>query len=195
MNEQQLKDELKSLINETTSVLGGTDQTYIQFLQLMNSANRFSMPNRLFEGQMVFFKYQPVSESFISRDTYYDRFPLVIITRVYRGGFEGINLHFLEKTERKFLFDGMMKQLPVIKAGQPWRNRILVDYDRLKNRRQLKFFRPCYRRYLWKGMKRRPGLVPFELWEDMVMANAYRMINSSPEKVHLESHRAAIRNT
>jgi hypothetical protein len=88
------------------------------------------MPNRLFQGQIIFFKYKPQSESFISRDTYYDQYPLVLITDVYRGGFEGVNLHFVDMDNRKFLFDAIMRGLPTIKAGEVWRTRLLVDYDR-----------------------------------------------------------------
>lgn len=193
MNESQLKTELQELLNETTSILGGTDQTYIQFLQLLNKAGKFSMPNRLFQGQMVFFKYAPQSESFISRNTYYDQYPLVLITDVYRGGFEGVNLHFVDTANRKFLFDAIMRGLPTIKAGETWRTRLMVDYDRLDARRQFKFFRPCYRRYSWKGMRRRPVVVPFDLWEEMVMSNSSRMKNARPVTVYRNTYQQIVK--
>jgi hypothetical protein len=193
MTEDELKADLQALLEETTSILGGTDQTYIQFLQLLNRAQKFSMPSRLFQGQMVFFKYTPMSESFISRNTYYDQYPLVLITGVYRGGFEGVNLHFVDPVKRKFLFDSIMRGLPTLKANETWRTRLMVDYDRLDARRQFKYFRPCYRRYLWKGMKRRPVVVPFELWEDMVMGNTERMKNARPVTVYRETHKQIVK--
>lgn len=188
MTESEIKADLQALLDETTTMLGGTDQTYIQFLKMLNKAGKFSMPNRLFQGQMVFFKYEPISESFLARDTYYDRYPLVLITNVYRGGFEGVNVHFLDPVHRKFLFDALMRGLPTIKANERWRNRLLVDYDRLDARRQFKFFRPCYRRYLWKGMRRRPVVVPFELWEEMVMSNTLRMEAARPVTVYRKTY-------
>ena len=188
-----LSQELQVLLEETTAALGATDQTYIQFLKLMQDNSRLSIPSRLFQGQMIFFKYDPVSQSFISRNTYYDRFPLVLITDVYRGGFEGINLHFIHPDYRKFLFDTIMRYLPVVKASVEWRNRVLVDYDRLKARRQFKFFRPCYRRYSWKGMMRRPVIVPFDLWEQMVEGNTFRFVNAKPVTVHRDSKEQVIK--
>lgn len=193
MTEDQMKADLQELLNETTSMLGGTDQTYIQFLKMLNKAGKLSIPSRLFQGQMVFFKYSPVSESFLARDTYYDRYPLVLITEVYRGGFEGVNVHFLDPVHRRFLFDAIMRGLPTIKASETWRTRLIVDYDRLDARRQFKFFRPCYRRYLWKGMRRRPVVVPFELWEEMVMSNSSRMDQARPVTVYRNTYRQVVK--
>lgn len=193
MTEDEMKADLQELLNETTSMLGGTDQTYIQFLKMLNKAGKLSIPSRLFQGQMVFFKYSPVSESFLARDTYYDRYPLVLVTDVYKGGFEGVNVHFLDPVHRRFLFDAIMRGLPTIKAGQTWRTRLMVDYDRLDARRQFKFFRPCYRRYLWKGMRRRPVVVPFELWEEMVMSNSSRMDQARPVTVYRNTYRQVVK--
>lgn len=193
MNADEMKQELAALLEETTSVLGATDQTYIQFLKMANNAGRLSIPTRLFVGQMIFFKYKPQSESFILRNTYYDRYPLVLITEVYTGGFSGINVHYLDPIRRNMLFDVIMRNLPTIKMGEEWRTRLRVDYDRLSARRQFKFFKPCYKRYLWKGMKRRPVVVPFELWEDMVASSTMRFEKAKPITVFRESYKAVIK--
>lgn len=193
MSPEELKQELRELLEETTSVMGGTDQTYIQFLKLVNEAGKLSVPNRLFQGQLVFFKYKPLGESYILRNTYYDRYPLVLITEISKGGFSGVNLHYLDPIRRRFLFDVIMRGLPTIQASQEWRTRIRVDYDRLEARRQFKFFRPCYKRYLWKGMKRRPVVVPFELWEDMVNSNTMRIEHAKPIKVFRDSYKKVVK--
>jgi len=188
-----MSSDLKQILEETTVALGATDETFISFLQYVNKEGKFSMPSRLFQGQLVFFKYKPKSESFISRNTYYDQFPLVLITDVYRGGFEGINVHFIDSFHRQFLFDSIMRNLPVIKAGEEWRNRMKIDYDRLQARRMFKFFRPCYRKYVWKGMIRRPALVPFDCWEEMVMANTFKFVGARPVTVFRESRNQVLR--
>jgi hypothetical protein len=193
IDEQKQKTDLQELLKETTVALGGTDQTYIQFVQMLNDYDQLSIPNRLLPGCLVFFKYKPISESFISRNTYYDSFPLVLITDVYRGGFEGVNLHFIAPQYRKALFDAVMRGLPTIKANEEWRTRLRVDYDRLEARRIFKYYKPCYRRYLWKGMKRRPALVPFQLWEDMVNGNSYKFVGAKPVTVYRDSRNAVIR--
>ena len=193
MTEDEMKADLQALLEETTTALGATDQTYIEFVRMLQKSGQLSIPNRLFDGQMVFFKYKPVSESFISRNTYYDTFPLVLITDVYRGGFEGVNLHFIAPDFRKFLFDSVMRGLPTVKANDEWRTRLRVDYDRLNARRQFKYFKPCYRRYLWRGMKRRPAVVPFGLWEDMVASNTSRFSGAKPVTVYRDSRSQVLR--
>jgi hypothetical protein len=193
MNTDEIKQDLQSLIEETTAAIGGTEQTYIGFVRLMQKAQQLSIPNRLMPGQMVFFKYRPISESFISRNTYYDRFPLVLITDVYRGGFDGVNVHFVDEVNRKFLFDSIMRELPTIKAAEEWRTRLMVNYDRLAAKRKFIYFKPCYRKYKWKGMERRPAIVPFELWEDMVASNTSRFITAKQTTVYTESRRKVLK--
>jgi hypothetical protein len=187
------KIELEELLEETTIALGGTDQTYVQFLKMLSKQDQLLIPNRLMPGLLVFFKYKPISESFIAKDTYYDSYPLVMITDVYKGGFEGINLHFLSPQYRNALFDTIMRGLPTIKANEEWKTRLKIDYDRLDARRIFKYYRPCYRKYLWKGMKKRPVIVPFHLWEDMVNGNTQKFVGARPVTVYRDSRNAVIR--
>lgn len=193
MTPDQMKQELALLLEETTAVLGGTDQTYIRFLQMVNAAGKFSMPNRLFQGQLVFFKYKPQSEAFIKSNKYYDKYPLVLVTEVYRGGFEGVNVHYLDPVHRLAMFDVIMRKLPTISASEEWRTRLRVDYDRLKARRQFKFFKPCYKKYLWSGMKRRPVVVPYGIWEEMMGANISRFEKARPATVFRNSYKSVIK--
>lgn len=193
MNPEILKRELQELLEETTTILGGTDQTYIEFLKLMNSARKLSVPTRVIQGQLVFFKYKPQNETFKDRNTYYDKYPLVLITETRRGGFSGINVHYIDPIHRQFLFDVIMRGLPAIRASEKWRTRLIVNYDRLKAQRKFKFFRPCYRAYTWKGMQRRPVVIPFELWEDMVSSNTMRIEKARPVTVFRDSYKAVIK--
>jgi len=190
---QSPAEQLNVLIEETTNALGGTDQTYIKTISFLNKQQKLSMPSRLMRGQMVFFKYKPVSESFISRNKYYDAYPLVLLTDVYRGGFEGINLHYIEGDERTFLFENIMRSMPVMRGNEEWRNRISLSYDKLNASRKFKFFRPCYKRYLWEGLVRRPVVIPFEYWETMMKAETSRFAKSKPVTVHRDSKISVIR--
>lgn len=193
MTDDELKQAVQILLQETTVALGGTEQTYVRFLQAVNSAGKLSTPIRLFQGQLVFFKYKPQSTPYVMGNKYYDKYPLVLITDVYRGGFEGVNVHYLDPIRRSMLFDVLMRQLPLIRASEEWRNRLRVNYDRLNARRQLKFFKPCYKKYLWKGIKRRPVVVPFELWEDMINSNTMKFEKAKPVKIFRESYTEAIK--
>lgn len=53
------KSDLQELLNETTVALGGTDQTYIQFVKMLNDYDQLSIPNRLMAGYLVFSNTSP----------------------------------------------------------------------------------------------------------------------------------------
>jgi len=189
MTPDEIKKDLQALIEETTAAIGGTEQTYIKFLQLLQKTGQLSVPTRLINGQMVFFKYKPT----ILKNTYYDRFPLVLITNVYRGGFDGVNVHFIDEKFRMFLFDAIMREIPTIKTSEEWKTRLMINYNILLAKKKLRYFKPCYRRYRWKGTERRPVVVPFNLWEDMVASNTSRFVNAKQTTVYLKSRRKILK--
>lgn len=186
-------EELTALIEETANALGATDQTYIRILRLLQNSKKLSMPSRIMPGQMIFFKYKPVSESFTRQNKYYDAYPLVLVTEVYRGGFEGVNLHYIGPERRMFLFENMMKSMNKLKAMDEWRTRLSVTYDKLDASRKFKFFKPCYKRYLWEGMKRRPVVIPFQFWEEMVKHETSRFVKAKPATVRRDSIKSVIK--
>ena len=188
-----IRQQIQQVLEETTFALGATDQTYIGLLQKLNEEDMFMLPNRLMQGQLVFFKYKPQSILYETTNTYYDKYPLVLITETGRGWFEWVNLHFVHPMFREMLFDSLMRTLPIIRANEQWKNRLKVDYDRLKARRAFKHFRPCYRRYLWKSTKRRPVLIPFEAWEDMINGRTFRFVNARPTTVYRKSKQQVLR--
>lgn len=160
--------ELKSLLEETVAGLGGTDQSYIQLLKYLNSIRELRIPSRFMVGQMVFFKYKPQDDKFLRSAKAYDVFPLVVITKVYKDGFEGLNLHYISQKWRRLLFDAMETKLPMKRAGDDSVTRLGVSYSVLDGSRKFAFFKPCYRRYVIEGLRKRPILIPSDFWDVLV---------------------------
>lgn len=160
--------ELKSLLEETVAGLGGTDQSYVQLLKYLNTIGELRIPSRLMVGQMVFFKYKPQDDRFLNSSKAYDVFPLVVITKVHNDGFEGLNLHYISQKWRRLLFDAMETKLPVKRAGDESSTRLGVSYSVLDGPRKFAFFKPCYRRYVIGGLRRRPIVIPSEFWDVLV---------------------------
>jgi hypothetical protein len=167
-NPQQKADELKTLLEETVTGLGGSNQSYTQLLKYLAHLKVLHTPNVFLPGQIVFFKYKPQNEKFLNSYSPYDMFPLVIITEVHTDGFEGINLHFLSAKWRRQLFDAIVKFLPQKKSGDPSFVRLGANYERMLSPRKFKFFKPCYRRYLKSGFRKRPILIPAEFRDVLV---------------------------
>ena len=167
-----MNDELEKILEDTTSELGGTDQSYVGLLRFFQSNKTLLVPPRLLPGQLVFFTYKPISESFRKRGGHYDSYPLVVVTKSGRDGFEGVNLHFLSPKWREFLFAQMMENLATIpnKEREDWRTRFVLKENTLPSSARFKLYKPCFRRYLWEGVKRRPVIIPFDFWSDIVQA-------------------------
>lgn len=105
-------------------------------------------------GIMNLYYYNPKTEETLP---YYDRFPLVIPIQRVKGGFVGINFHYLDLPLRAKLFE---KMLPMSKE-----NRILGWRAVSK----LKQVRPCVKRYLInhvesKFLKITEEEMPIALW-------------------------------
>ena len=160
--------ELKELLEETVAGLGGTDQSYIQLLKYLNNIGELKTPTRLMVGQIIFFKYKPTDERFLNSSKAYDVFPLVIVTKVRKDGFEGLNLHYISQKWRRQLFDAIETSMPMRKSANKSMTRLGISYERLDGPRKFKFFRPCYRRYVVEGLRKRPIQIPMEFWDVLI---------------------------
>lgn len=165
---QEQSEELRELLQETVTGLGGTDSSYIQLLRYMSSEGELKMPKRVMAGQMLFFKYKPQDNRFLGSEQPYDVFPLVIVTKAHRDGFEGLNLHYLAAGWRRKLFNAIEHSLPLRKSGDASLTRLGVSYDRLDGSRKFAFYKPCYRRYVRRGFRKLPIQIPFDFWDVLV---------------------------
>ena len=111
-------------------------------------------------GSMYMYFYDPKH-----RDTlpYYDAFPLVIMVEPVKGGFYGINLHYLPPAFRAILFDGIIDLTNNKKYDES--TRFKLRYDLLKSASKLRYFKPCYKRYLYSQIEGRVALVDPTAWE------------------------------
>lgn len=184
--------DIQTLIEETTTVLGATNQTYVEMLKMFQQKKQLIVSNRLLQGQLVFFRYNPLTIPTTS-NKYYDSFPLVLITETFKGGFEGINFHYIHPTFRGFLFDLILQSIPTLKNAQEWKSRLALEYKKLKSNRKLKFFKPCYKRYLWKGMQKRPVMIPFDLWKELSEAEIGTFVGARRTTVYRDSYHKAIK--
>jgi len=185
--------ELKELLEETVAGLGATDSSYIQLLQYLAKNNKLLMPSRFLPGQIVFFKYKPQDNRFLSSASSYDVFPLVIITEVYKDGFEGLNLHFISKRWRRELFNAIEQSLPLFKNADTTRTRLGTTYKRIKGPRKFKFFKPCYRRYVRRGFRKLPIVIPSEFWDVLVDVDLALFIKGTKMGVRRMSYNSAIK--
>ena len=88
-------------------------------------------------GSMNMFFYDPKTKDTLP---YYDRFPLVVIVGQAKGGFYGLNLHYLPMNLRAMLLDALLDNLTNEKYDTSTRFRL--TYNLLQSTARLRYFKP-----------------------------------------------------
>ena len=188
--EESVEEELSIILNEGLTPLGGNNKVYSNLIAFLEKKSMLSRPKRLLNGQLLFFKYIPTDEKFLERKTknYYDIFPLIFVTETHRGGFQGINLHYLSPDMRIMLFDTIEKLLPIIPGYKIETNRTQINYEKLKkSKTMLRFFAPCYRQYRWSGLQKPPIAIPYQFWKLLVEKDLGYFMKGKKSSIYLDS--------
>lgn len=110
-------------------------------------------------GNMYMFIYDPKHKETLP---YYDAFPLVIVIGPAKGGFLGLNLHYLPPILRAKFLDALME----ITGKKLTKNtKFNLTYEFVKKTSKLKYYKPCLKHYLDKHVQTQFALVPPAEWE------------------------------
>lgn len=93
-------------------------------------------------GEMYMFYYDAKHKDTLP---YWDQFPLIILVDQAPKGFYGLNLHYLPLTLRAQLFDALVE---TSNKRYDETTRMRIKYDLLKGVNKMKYFKPCFKRYL-----------------------------------------------
>lgn len=111
-------------------------------------------------GRMFMFLYDPKHKETLP---YYDRFPLILMVGPAKGGFYGLNLHYLPPRQRAVFFDRLTEYTNNSKLDETTRFRL--SYDLLNSSAKLRAYAPCFKHYLNKHIvSRTVEIMPSE-WE------------------------------
>ena len=111
-------------------------------------------------GSMYHFQYDPKLKKTLP---YYDRFPLCIPVKGAKGGFHGLNLHYLHPVVRARFLDALMDFANNDKYNRS--TKMLLSYQLLKSTGSLKEFKPCFKHYLNEHIKSAFLLIEPADWE------------------------------
>jgi len=137
-------------------------------------------------GNMYMYFYDPKHKKTLP---YYDRFPLILMIEPRKGGFLGLNLHYLRPDIRAKFLDELMKLAPK-KVGNNSRLTKL-RYDLLQSTRKYKEFRPCFKTYLTSQVASRMVRVPMTEWEIAVFLPTEQFKKSGKQNVWKDSLKIA----
>lgn len=144
------------------------------------------LSNRRIIGSMQMFFYDPKLKKELP---FYDAFPLVIVIGPAKGGFLGLNLHYLPPTLRAKFLDALLDVTNNDKYNED--TRFDITYNMMKRATKFKYFQPCIKHYLNKHVRSRFAIVPAPEWEiatflptaDWQKASASQVYSDSRKKI------------
>ena len=140
------------------------------------------LENRVLVGSMYLFMYDPKTKETLP---YYDTFPLIFPFKKAKGGFYGINLHYLNYGLRLRL----MGALTEYSVGQNEDRRLALSWKLLTSAAKLKPVMPCVKRYLNDHVQSRFLKVDPNDWIIMSMLPIERFESANKNQVWRDSAR------
>lgn len=143
-------------------------------------------------GDMYLFRYTPqsvgIGEKKAKNLPYYDRFPLVMITRIEKTWFEGINFHYLRPEHRILLMDKMYSFMQNDDFLDP-NNRLLgLSYERLNTRTSGRDYeKAAVKRYINNQVQSRFIKIHPAEWDMVILLPIDRFIGAQRNRVWADS--------
>ena len=116
---------------------------------------------------------------------YWDAFPLIIMVGPAKGGFYGINLHYLPPKARAMLFDELLTITNNTRYNQ--RTKFQITYDLLKSSSKMGAFKPCFKHYLFSQVQSHLAMIPADEWEGALFMPSADFRGASNSKVWSDS--------
>jgi len=134
-------------------------------------------------GRMYMFFYDPKHKETLP---YYDAFPLVFIIGPAKGGFMGLNIHYLPPLLRAKFLDALMDI-----AGKNIDDGTKLDlsYEVLVKASKLKYYKPCLKHYLNSQVQSKFAEVPAPEWEIATFLPTADWRKRNRQKVYYDSRR------
>ena len=127
-------------------------------------------------GRMYNFQYDPKMKTTLP---YYDRFPLCIPIQKAKGGFHGINLHYLHPVIRAQFLDALM----LFASDQRFSvgTKMKLTYNMMKGSTKLRWFKPCFKHYLSSNIQSPLLLIEPADWEIAIFlpTDSFRKVDAS----------------
>lgn len=135
-------------------------------------------------GQMLLFQYQATTAKNLP---YWDKYPLVFPFHVDSTGMWGINMHYLPHQMRAVLMDQLLS-ISSSNMTSPTA-KLQLSYNTLQAASRNRYFLPCVKHYLNKGLDSNIVTIPAQEWSIALFLPLERFQKASSSKVHEDSRR------
>lgn len=142
--------------------------------------------SRISPGFMYMFMYDPKYKQTLP---YYDRFPLVLPYAAYKGGFIGLNLHYLPYQLRVRLLDNLQTLRNNNKMDET--TKIKYSWQLIDGVSRYKLAQPCIKQYLMDHVRSPFRKIDSPDWATAMMLPVERFVGASKEEVWADSRKLA----
>jgi len=141
---------------------------------------------RYLEGRMYCFFYDAKTKKDLP---YWDKFPVVLILDLHQGGFTGLNFHYIPPRYRVRLLYELYKfiRLDDDTREVDMKPHIRIRYEMLRGLSKMRFFKPCFKRYITTHIEGRALEITPDHWDTMVMLPLADWQKKHAREVYTES--------
>jgi hypothetical protein len=139
---------------------------------------------RLVYGNMYMFAYEAKHKDTLP---YYDQFPLVFPINKAKGGFLGLNLHYLPPQLRAKLMDALYTTTNNKKYNDT--TKLQLSYDILNSAAKFRPFKPTVKHYLSTQLQSQFLLVSPAEWDTALFLPTAQFVGASKQKVWADSRK------
>ncbi len=151
--------------------------------ELRQDQNR-RQDTRFMMGNMYLFAYDPKHKDTLP---YYDRFPLIFPINKAKGGFLGINMHYLPPILRAKLMD----QLYTVLSNKAFdeTTKLSASYKVLNGAAKFKEFQPTIKHYLNAHVRTKPAYINPSEWDIALFLPTQQFVGATASQVYADSRK------
>ena len=149
---------------------------------LVSSSDKTKLTASVKIGRMYAFKYDPKHKQTLP---YYDMFPVIFPFDLAKGGFLGMNLHYLPLPLRAKLMDALYDTISNTKFNE--NTKLKISYDILKGASKFKWFKPCIKHYLTDHVQSKFIKISSAEWDICAWLPVEKFAKASKQEVWADS--------
>ncbi len=155
-----------------------------KLIKELRQDNSRRQDSRFMMGNMYLFAYDPKHKDTLP---YYDRFPLIFPINKAKGGFLGINMHYLPPILRAKLMD----QLYTVLTNKAFdeTTRLSASYKVLNSAAKFKEFQPTIKHYLNAHVRTKPAYINPSEWDIALFLPTQQFVGATATQVYADSRR------
>jgi hypothetical protein len=149
------------------------------------SSDKQRMMSQPLVGGMYMMEYVAKHKSTLP---YYDRLPLIFPYKKVKGGFFGLNMHYLPLDVRASLMDALYDTANNTKYDES--TRLRISYQILDKAAKYRDFKPCVKRYLTSQISSKFLYIYPSEWDIALFLPTERFVGASKSSVFADSRKA-----